>query len=102
MCRAPALFLYQKLLCENSPAIPSICFVPIKSHLVLPGFTNKLFEQHQVVILFISSESLVAAVGNDKNILESSTYDSSDSLGTLGKSSIYIYIYILKSTGPRI
>ncbi len=50
--------------------------MPIKSNLVLPGFTNELFEQHQVVILFISSESLVAAVGNDKNILESPTYDS--------------------------
>ena len=70
--------------------LPMSCLVPRSINFVLSWLINRWFSQQQVVTLSTSSCSflnvmLVLASGNDRNRLESSTYDSRQhSCGTLG------------------
>ena len=51
--------------------LPMSCLVPRSIKFVLSGLINRWFSQHQVV-----NAMLVLASRNDRNRLESSTYDS--------------------------
>ena len=72
--------------------LPMRCLVPRSIKFFLSGLINRWFSQHQVVTLSKSSSSflnelLVLASGNDRNGLESSTYNSRQhSCGALGRS----------------